>query len=266
MRGALPDFLIVGAQKAGTTSLWHNLSRHPQIHMARHGDAGGQREVHFFDREDHWARGIEWYRSFFPETQCVQGEKTPEYMALPKARERMARIVPRAKLVILLRNPVTRAHSHWNHLRENEGLLEDFGEAVDAACRAVPGPFELLLTRGDYLEQIRSLLRLFPREQLYIAIAERFRADAVSEYNRVLRFLECDPSATGYESVHVRGYPAPMEARVGAMLADHYAESVEALRAFLGDEIPEWQPREASRLVRAWQRIGSATWRRGRGS
>ncbi|MCP4242163.1 MAG: hypothetical protein GY772_16530 [bacterium] len=57
-----------------------------------------------------------------------------------------------------------------------------------------------------------------------------------------------------------------MEARVGAMLADHYAESVEALRAFLGDEIPEWQPREASRLVRAWQRIGSATWRRGRGS
>ena len=114
---AMPDFLIIGTQRGGTTSLYNYLLARPQIAAAT------RKEVHFFDNNFH--RGIPWYRAHFPsliqgdmaETirgqRFITGEASPYYLFHPHAPARAALVVPKAKLIVLLRNPVDRAYSHY---------------------------------------------------------------------------------------------------------------------------------------------------------
>ncbi len=113
----LPDFIILGAQRAGTSSLYYYLSQHPQILPAV------RKELHFFD--DHYRRGLGWYRSQFPTRGArgtITGEATPYYLSHPHAPARIQRLLPQARLIVLLRNPVERAISHYffevSHQRE----------------------------------------------------------------------------------------------------------------------------------------------------
>src|SRR5215208_8528317 len=104
----LPDFLILGAQKAGTTALYAYLRWHPQI------TGPSFKEVSFFDR--HYARGERWYRAHLPmRRSSIVGEASPSYLFHPLAPERVAQMLPNARLVALLRNPVDRAFSHYQH-------------------------------------------------------------------------------------------------------------------------------------------------------
>jgi hypothetical protein len=108
----LPDFIIVGAQKAGTTSLYHYLRRHRQIRMS------WVKEVHYFDNNFH--KGDFWYRSHFPiDTRSTNGylvgEASPYYLAHPHAPARISKLLPSARLIVLLRNPRDRAISHYFH-------------------------------------------------------------------------------------------------------------------------------------------------------
>src|SRR6266480_7948081 len=107
----LPDFLILGAQKAGTTALYAYLRQHPEI------TGPSWKEVSFFDR--HYARGEAWYRGNFPNSLRARGklvgEASPSYLFHPLAPERVAGLVPEAKLIALVRNPVDRAYSHYQH-------------------------------------------------------------------------------------------------------------------------------------------------------
>src|SRR5436189_26280 len=104
----LPDFLILGAQKAGTTALYAYLRWHPQV------TGPSFKEVSFFDR--HYARGERWYRAHLPvRRRAVVGEASPSYLFHPLAPERVARMLPEARLIALLRNPVDRAFSHYQH-------------------------------------------------------------------------------------------------------------------------------------------------------
>jgi len=108
-RGALPDFVVIGGKKCGTIFLYHLLTQHPLVERA----AG--KEVHFFNRS--FDEGIEWYRRCFPTPRwkdgrrSITGEATPEYLHHPLAPERMAKVIPQARLIVLLRNPVDRAYS-----------------------------------------------------------------------------------------------------------------------------------------------------------
>src|SRR6187397_1377370 len=116
---ALPDFLILGAQKAGTTALYSYLRRHPAI------VGPSWKEVSFFDR--HYARGEAWYRGNFPtrlrhalaerraHARAIAGEASPSYVFHPSAPERVAALVPDARLIALVRNPIDRALSHYHH-------------------------------------------------------------------------------------------------------------------------------------------------------
>jgi hypothetical protein len=107
--GALPDFVIIGAQKCGTSSLYHLLTRHPHVERA------ATKELHFFDLL--FDEGIEWYRQCFPPPKLkdgrrtIHGEATPGYLFHPLVPERMAEAVPQARLIALLRNPANRAYS-----------------------------------------------------------------------------------------------------------------------------------------------------------
>ena len=115
---ALPDFVILGAQKAGTTSLYAYLCAHPDVRAA------ARKEVHYFDLN--YARGATWYRSMFPLAaglarerrggrRVLVGEASPYYLFYPLAAERAGAVVPSAQLIVLLRDPVERAWSHYRH-------------------------------------------------------------------------------------------------------------------------------------------------------
>src|SRR5689334_8975756 len=115
----LPDFIIIGAQKGGTTSLYNYLIEHPLIKSAR------RKEVHYFDRNFH--KGVSWYKAFFPTSlekyyaenilkkDFITGEGSPEYLFYPHCAEKAVRVLPQAKIIALLRNPVDRAYSQYRH-------------------------------------------------------------------------------------------------------------------------------------------------------
>jgi len=158
--GKLPDFLIIGAQKCGTTTLERNLARHPDVYMTEYCRPGSSREVHFFN--DQWPRGLKWYRSLFREGMLC-GEKTPRYMTRAKYMERIHRTVPHAKLIICLRDPIRRLISQVNMRRRRLPGLRVVDVLRDPEY----------VDRGYYHHQIvQHVLRYFPREQLHVVVVD----------------------------------------------------------------------------------------------
>ena len=235
----LPDFLIIGAQKSGSTALAVNLGLHPDVHMA-----GGNRpiETHFFDSK--WDQGLEWYRKWFPAGDKLQAEKTPNYLPENRCHARMAEVVPHAKLIIALRNPVDRAFSAWNHFNqayENTRLwgweIMPFDEAIQSEVPSL----RTLIRFGEYIKHIRHLLRFYPRQSIHILIAERLMFDRVNEYAKILDFLGLRQTEVPFRNAHVRQYAETMDPILREKLGDYFAPFNAELASFLGDPLPEWQ-------------------------
>jgi hypothetical protein len=221
----LPDFLIIGAQKAGTTALYAYLRRHPAI------TGPSWKEVSYFDR--HFARGEAWYRGNFPNRIRARGklvgEASPSYVFHPLGPERVRALVPEARLVALVRNPVDRALSHYHHevaLGREPLSFEDALAAEEERLRgeeerlaADPGYFSrawwshAYKARGRYAEQLERWLAVFPREQLLILPSEDLGAEPERTHARVLDFLGAAPH-------RLDAYPRVYERRYEAMNAD----------------------------------------------
>jgi Sulfotransferase domain len=218
----LPDFLILGAQKAGTTALYAYLRWHPQI------TGPSFKEVSFFDR--HYARGERWYRAHMPVRRGgIVGEASPSYLFHPLAPERVAKLLPHARLIALLRNPVDRAFSHYQHEVALGREQLSFEEALAREGERMEGELERMLreptyfshawwnytyaARGRYAEQLERWLDAFPREQLLVVLTDDLAADTAGTYARVLEFLGVDQR--GLES-----YPRIFEREYGAMAAE----------------------------------------------
>lgn len=191
--GYYPNFVIIGAMRCGTTSMARYLSAHPDVFI------GKKKEVHFFDFE--YELGNEWYRKQFDlaDGETAIGEATPNYLYHPLAVERMAEVIPDARLIVLLRNPVDRAYSHYWHNRERSRETLDFEAAIEAEPERLrsdtyrPG-WSAYLDKGRYLEQLERALRFYPRESLHVAIFEEFRADPLPVFARICDFLGVDTS------------------------------------------------------------------------
>jgi hypothetical protein len=180
---ALPDFCLIGAPKAGTTALHAALAQHPQLFMSAvkepkyflcngapphqngPGDAHSARE---------WIWRLEDYEALFADAPAgsLRGESTPLYLADPAAHERMHTLIPDAKLIVILRDPVDRAYSNWTHLWSDG--LEPIGDFL-TACRqeeermaAGWAPFWQYTGLGRYGEQLRNLYRVYPRDQVHV--------------------------------------------------------------------------------------------------
>jgi Sulfotransferase domain len=207
-RRRLPDYLVAGAQKSGTTSLWAYLSEHPSVEPAM------MKEMSYFDV--HYHRGLDWYRMHFPLEECGQscgdapgatqtGESTAYYMFHPLAPQRIAQTVPKAKIIFLLRNPVDRAFSHYQlKLRRLQETLT-FEAAIDAEAERLAGEQEKIvanhryyspahdrfsyLARGRYVEQIERWQQFFPPEQLLILESGHFFRHPAEAFERVLDFV-----------------------------------------------------------------------------
>lgn len=191
MTGRLPDFVIVGAQRSGTTSLYRYLDGHPGVFMA------ATKELHYFDR--HHEQGCDWYQQQFAGAghDQVAGEATPRYMSDRSAMDRLAATLPGARLVAILRNPVERAYSHYwmERARGREHL--SFEDAIAAeAARDDPEILPAYLGQGRYLGQVRRITERFPREHLLVLLFDDLRRDPTGTIAGLCRFLGVDDHVT----------------------------------------------------------------------
>lgn len=194
-----PNFVIIGAQKAGTTSLWRYLGRHPQVFMSR------IKEPNFFVAEIGWSRGIEWYESIFAPAAdkgaAAVGEASPNYTMSPGLAgvpQRMAGAIPDARLIYVLRHPVERMISSYLHALTHGSETLPIGRAL------VERPQYADTSR--YAMQIEQYLRHFDRTQLLVIVSEDLKSRPAETLDRVLGFLDL---ATGWrpDDLGVRYHP-----------------------------------------------------------
>ena len=189
MKRRLPGFLVLGGMKAGTTTLKHYLRQHPQIHFHH-------TEIHFFEKDELYVLGTEWYANHFTDaaTGQIVGEKTPAYGYSAVAAARIAVELPDVKLVWILRNPVDRAYSNYWHVVNSGEELSSFEDAVHRELdEGLQPPGRAYCARSRYVDQIRTYLQHFPREQMCFLFLEELNADPASELGRLYRFLGVEP-------------------------------------------------------------------------
>ena len=242
----LPGFLVIGAQKAGTTALYAYLRQHPAI------TGPSWKEVSFFDR--HYARGEAWYRGNFPNTFRARGdlvgEASPSYLFHPLAPERVAGLVPQAKLIALVRNPVDRAFSQYQHEVALGREPLPFEDALAAEDERLRGEEERMLAdsayfsrpwwdytyraRGRYAEQLERWFAAFPREQLLVVPSEDLLTEPERTHARVLEYIGAPAHRLdAYPRVFERQYE-PMRPETRRQLAADFAEPNQQLYELLG--------------------------------
>jgi hypothetical protein len=255
-----PDFLIVGAQRCGTTSMFKALVQHPLV--ARPFLRKG---VHYFDK--HYEEGAAWYRGHFPvratsaarrlgRGRPVTGESSPYYMFHPLAPHRIAADLPDVRVIALLRDPVERAYSAHSHESGKGFETLSFAEAVEAEPARVAGERERMLAdhtyssydlqhhayvgRGEYLNQLSVLERLLGRDRLHVVDSQDFFATPEKVFPAVLEFLQLPPSdGIRFEKHNSRSRSA-MDPALRGRLTDHYEPHDEALAAWWGCT-PSWR-------------------------
>jgi sulfotransferase family protein len=189
VKGQLPNFILVGAPRCGTTSLAMYLSQHPQIHIAP------QKEVHYFDLRYH--RGLDWYRAQFDRVagERAVGEASPSYMFSEDAMQRMHDLLPDVKLIAILRDPVARSYSaYWfvNSLAP-EGL--SFEETLEKQAQPDYVPrFKRpsIMTASTYLPALERVTRFYPRESLHVLLLDDLKNDVDGAFASLCRFLGVD--------------------------------------------------------------------------
>lgn len=277
----LPTFIVIGAMKAGTSSLHRYVGLHPEIGMSR------DKELNYFKTESDFEKGIDWYASQFPEGYRVRGESSPTYSMrhlFPGVAERLYSVLPEVSLIYLVRHPADRAVSQYVHQvgagkesRPIEAVFEDLEQN------------EYVLT-GRYMFQLRKFLRLYPEDRLLVVDTADLRDDRARAMSRIFRFLRVDdgfysehfdriyndsssrrrPSAVtralcrlpGFSRTSSRRFPnkalrkitgtiirrpvLPVE--LAKRLLDYYEDDIRALEQFAGRNFPAWrEPSLASR-------------------
>jgi hypothetical protein len=243
-----PDFLILGAQRSGTTSLYRYLAEHPAVAPPV------RKEIQYFTL--HHRRGEGWYRAHFPVggRNRLTFEATPYYLFHPGAPGRAAATVPDAKLIAMLRDPVTRAFSHWQHnasrgletlgfeaaLDAEASRLAGEGErlAVDAAYRSDAHRLWSYTARGEYAVQLQRWLAAFPRDQLLVVRSEDLYERPGATYTRVLDFLGL-PHKTldSYPRYTRRTSTSEMSDAARRRLRAHFRPHNERLASLIGQDL-----------------------------
>jgi hypothetical protein len=255
-RRALPNALVIGTQKAGTSSMYEYLTRHPAVARA------STKEVHFFDLA--YERGISWYRGHFPTERQIERQRaetglepvvceaTPYYLFHPQVPYRVRGTLGRIPLIVLLRDPVDRAISHYEHSvalgaeelsladaieREPERLAGEAERlAADPCAKSGPHRYHSYLSRGVYADQLAVWLALFPRDQFLILSSHDLFRDPLASMARVYEFLDLPPHALpAYPPYGQRDYSVDPALR--KWLRAYFAPHDERLWALIGEEL-----------------------------
>jgi hypothetical protein len=185
--GRLPNLIIIGAMKAATTSLHNYLNLHPDISMSC------EKELDFFIQEKNWGKGIDWYRSNFTYDTKVCGESSPNYTAYPYWKgvpERMNSIVPDAKLIYILRDPLKRIISHYIHSYACGLENRNFSEAMESMEN---NPY---IFRSSYFLQVSQYLDFFNKDHMLILTSEELKSLPEETIKKACRFLEVDETSS----------------------------------------------------------------------
>ena len=255
---ALPNMILLGAQRAGTTSIHSHLGKHPGVYLSK------TKEIHYFD--NYQEQGLDWYRSHFPTRGWIEGrsrelgyemaigEGTPYYLFHPEVPSPIHEAIPSVRLVVLLRNPVDRALSHFRHERRNGSEKEvDFQRAWDMEKDRLADTEERLssgtsvyeeshnrfsyTTRGDYAPQLERWFSLFDRTQIHIIRSEDLFNSPEEVLAGLFEFLGLPMVDLGDFPVlnsTIAKTPDEEELRLRERLAEHFAPKVEKLEELLG--------------------------------
>ena len=250
----LPDFIIIGASRSGTTSLYEYLNQHPSIIR------GVGKEIHYFDKN--FGRGIKWYKSFFPtkrkkskleekhKGKCLTGESTPRYLYHHHAPKRVFQLLPNVKLIVVLRNPIDRAYSRYEQ-QAAVGLEElSFEDAIEQEENRITDDMKKMekdenfysvyfyrkayKTMGIYVNQLRRWFEYFPREQFLILKSEDLRSNPAQVYNQTIEFLGLPKhELDSFKAYRMRKYPTLSE-KTREKLSDFFRQYNEQLYQLLG--------------------------------
>ena len=251
---SLPNFVIIGAQKSGTSSLFAYLAQHPQL------VASFQKEVHYFDgglnpEVDTFAMGPSWYKSHFPLRTALAAasqtfEASPLYLFHPLVPERMANLVPSAKLIAVLRNPTERAISHYFHnkrrKREDRSLpmaLEQEAALLEPLLQAANYKHPTFIhcsyqLRGNYKEQVDRFLQHYPRDQLLVLNSQSLFEQPEQTLQRVFRFVGVDPTyrIPDLKPENVGTMRRDVDPAIYDQLAAHFEPYNQALYELIGED------------------------------
>lgn len=191
-----PGVIIIGAQKCGTSSLHKYLDRHPDIQMS------AQKELNFFSEEYQWKKGADWYKRQFTGNARIFGESSPGYTMYPVRQgvpQRMYELVPDAKLIYLVRDPIKRMISHY--LDRFKGGREQ--RPVEQALLD-PGEDNFYIHYSQYYAQLSRYLEFYPRSAIHVETASRLKNDRQAALRDIFRFLGVDPEFTcqEFEKLH----------------------------------------------------------------
>jgi hypothetical protein len=248
-RRSLPDFVILGAQRAGSTTLYRALVGHPQVRRAL------LKEIHYFDLN--YERGLRWYRAHFPHPKrgTITGEASPYYLFHPRVPQRVAGDLPDARFLVVMRDPVARAYSQYRLGRQHGSEpLATFEDAIDAEDERLAADAERFasdetyrsrahashsyLARGRYAEQLERWFDAVPRERFFVIASETLWAEPEETYGRAVSFLGLKPHELGGLPTMGSASGSKLKPETEKRLREYFAPHNERLRRLLGEPLP----------------------------
>jgi len=253
----LPDFIIIGSMKCGTTSLYYDICEHPCASPAAYDEIG------FFDSNFHL--GLNWYRSMFPtkrriedirrkEGVAITGEDTPFYFWNPVAAKRIQKLLPNIKLITILRNPIDRAYSEYQDLVSSESNSPSFETFIENEINTrrkdssliTEENFEIFnqknsyLLKGIYVDQLKIWAGLFPKEQIFTLSTENLNSEPITALESVFQYLNLpDYKIKNIQRQKQKKY-APMDSQTRKLLIEFFKPHNERLFKFIGKKF-DWE-------------------------
>lgn len=264
-----PDFLIIGAKRGGSTSFYYDLLQHSQIvplfprpdHLPK---AVATKGIHYFDQN--YEKGERWYRAHLPSTfvrgrqerrvgaRVITGEASPYYLFHPAAAERAALLLPKVKIIAVLRDPVMRTYSHWKERRRNNMEDLDFAAALaaedarigdaderlrsDPAFHSYPHEQQSYARQSEYAPALERWYAHFPREQILILASEDYYADPPQVLGEAQDFLGLRREALESGDVRNAAAGAQLDVVLAQQLAARFAPLNARLRELTGRDFP----------------------------
>ncbi len=244
----LPDFIIIGAQRSGTSSLYYYLTQHPHVLRA------SRKEQHYFDHL--YPRGVDWYRSQFPYRNegAITGEATPAYLLFPHTAKRIHQLLPNTRLIVLLRNPVERAISQYYLEVRHRNETLPLEQALAQEESRLAGEIEKMAAdenyysqhyrvysyklRGIYVDQIKRYHEHFDPAQMLILSSEKFFADTPGTLKTVFSFLGVDPDWMPSDLIqkNIGANKTPTSEELLRSLRSYFAPHNQRLYEYLGED------------------------------
>lgn len=193
----LPDFVVIGGMKCGTTALWRYLRTHPEVYVPQ------RKNLYFFIEQDNWGKGLDWYESFFkPETSEIKaiGEVSTEYTKypyFPNVAANMALTIPNVKLIYLIRHPIRRIISQYIHAVNAGTESRSINEALETTK---DNPYVVC---SSYFYQLQQFLAYYPKERILLLTSEALRDHPTPTLKTLYEFIEVDPNIKPVEHLVV---------------------------------------------------------------